>query len=209
MPVRGVILHREADTTGIKKRERMNTTRVSLLQQLRSTQNSIAWADFAQIYTPLVYHWVADLAIPAADRNDVVQDVFVVLLHKLPNFQYDVQGSFRAWLRTITIHKARDLIRKKHRKVEPKFFENLDAIQAHDSDRLTEQEYRRYVADAALKLMRQYFSETTWQACWKHVAEGRPAQEVADELGISINAVYLARGRVLHRLRQELQGLWD
>lgn len=79
----------------------------------------------------------------------------------------------------------------------------------NDTDLLTQQEYRDHLANSALLLMKKHFSETSWQACWEHVANGRPASEVATELGISVNAVYLARGRVLRRLKQELAGLWE
>jgi RNA polymerase sigma-70 factor (ECF subfamily) len=55
--------------------------------------------------------------------------------------------------------------------------------------------------------MQADFQPTTWKACWEHVVAGRPAAEVAAELGITVNAVHLARARVLRRLRQELEGL--
>lgn len=185
------------------------TTRVSLLQQLRNNRDSVAWSRFVALYTPLVYQWVADLGIRDPDRNDVVQDVFVVLLGRMSTFNYDASKSFRGWLRTITINKSRDLLRKRKRLGEPTFVARLELAEQNEIDLLTQQEYREHLADAALKLMRKHFSKTTWQACWEHVANGRPAREVAEELGISVNAVYLARGRVLHRLRQELKGLWE
>ena len=61
----------------------------------------------------------------------------------------------------------------------------------------------------ALELMRTNFQPTTWKACWELIVNGRSAAEVATELGISENAVYLAKGRVLRVLRRELQGLLD
>lgn len=185
------------------------TTRVSLLQQLCSKQDSVAWSRFVELYTPLVYRWVADLGIRDSERNDVVQDVFVVLLGKISTFHYDDSKSFRGWLRTITINKSRDLLRKQKRLSEPTFVSQIELAEQSDVDLLTQKEYRDHLAEAALKLMRKHFSKTTWQACWEHVANGRPAQDVANELGISVNAVYLARGRVLQRLRHELNGLWE
>jgi RNA polymerase sigma-70 factor (ECF subfamily) len=186
-----------------------HSTRVSLLQQLRSKQDSAAWSKFVHLYTPLVYQWVADLGIRDPERNDVVQDVFIVLLGRISTFQYDAAKSFRGWLRTITINKSRDMLRKKKRLNEPKFFAQLDQAESNDTDLLTQQEYRDHLAKAALNLMQTHFSPTTWQACWEHVAKGRPAKEVAEQLGMTTNAVYLARGRVLQRLKQELNGLWE
>lgn len=185
------------------------TTRVSLLQQLRSKHDTRAWSKFVQLYTPLICRWVTDLRVPETERNDVVQEVFIVLVGKISTFQYDSKRSFRGWLRTITINKCRDLFRKKNRLTEPKFVAQLELAEANETDLLTQQEYRDHLANSALLLMKKHFSQTTWQACWEHVAKGRSAPDVAAELGISVNAVYLARGRVLQRLRQELVGLWE
>ncbi|QEG21895.1 sigma-70 family RNA polymerase sigma factor [Mariniblastus fucicola] len=185
------------------------TTRVSLLQQLRCKQDSRAWSKFVHLYTPLICQWVADLRVPTPQRNDVVQEVFIVLLGKISTFQYDAKLSFRGWLRTVTINKCRDFLRKQNRLSEPTFVAHLELAEADDTQLLTQQEYRSHLAANALSLMKKHFSETTWRACWEHVAKGRPAPEVAAELGISPNAVYLARGRVLQRLKQELAGLWE
>lgn len=70
-------------------------------------------------------------------------------------------------------------------------------------------EYQRYLSHSALRLMKDYFSETTWQACWRSVVQQQAARQIAQDLGLSVNAVYLARGRVLKRLRDELHGLWE
>ena len=187
----------------------MNTTRASLLFQLRRKTDSTAWSRFVQIYTPLVNQWVKTLGVQPVDRDDVIQQVFVSLLGKISDFRYDGSKSFRGWLRRITINKCRDLFRRANRKVEPEFMERIELAEASDQDLLTEQEYRSYLVSSALRVMKDCFSETTWRACWLHVAEGRKAGEVAEQLGISENAVYLARGRVLKRLRDELDGLWE
>ena len=79
-----------------------------------------------------------------------------------------------------------------------------DAIAAY-----IEEDYRRQLVARALQLMQADFQPATWRACWELVVHGRPAREVAAELGLTPNAVYLAKARVLARLRQELAGLWD
>ena len=72
-----------------------------------------------------------------------------------------------------------------------------------------EVEYQQYVTRRALELMQSEFQPTTWKAFWENVVNERPAADVAAELGLTENAVYLAKGRVLRRLRQELAGLLD
>ena len=187
----------------------MNTTHSSLLLRLRTREDSDAWSRFVKLYTPLVHCWVSRLIADKNQVEDLVQDVFVVLLSKIPEFGMRPPDSFRAWLRTVTLNKCRDWIRKKDRKTEPALLEKIESAIADPNQLLTDLEYRQFLAQSALQLMRDAFSDTTWRACWEHVARGRSAQEVSQELGISENAVYLARGRVLKRLRIELEGLWD
>lgn len=184
-------------------------TNPSLLRRLSSKEDSLAWSRFVALYTPLVDRWIGQLGFREPDRSDLVQEVFIVLLGKVSSFQYDRLGSFRGWLRTVTVNKCRDLARRRGRETEPRFVETIERAAEDDTQLLTQQEYRDYLSRTALKMMREHFSESTWRACWEHVAMGRNAKDVAEELGMSENAVYLARGRVLRRLRQELEGLWE
>lgn len=186
-----------------------STTNLSLLLKLRSKSETAAWSQFVKLYAPLVHKWVGIIGIQEPDRSDVAQEVFMVLLGKMSTFQYDPQRSFRGWLRTITLNKCRDLFRTRRNSTETIVLERIERATQDDSELLTETEYRNHLANSALKLMREHFSESTWRACWAHVAEGRPANEISIELGISENAVYLARARVLKRLRVELEGLWE
>lgn len=162
-----------------------------------------------QLYAPLLHRWIAKLGLAEPDRSEVVQEVFIVLLGKMPTFQYDHQQSFRGWMRTITLNKCRDLLRTHRRLTEPLLMERIECASREDSDFLTQSEYSQSLAARALTLMKQHFSDTTWRACWLSVAEELPAKEIAANLGITENAVYLARARVLKRLRVELEGLWE
>jgi RNA polymerase sigma-70 factor (ECF subfamily) len=74
---------------------------------------------------------------------------------------------------------------------------------------IDEEEYRARVVARALELMRAEFEPATWRACWEFVVNDRPAADVAAELGVTVNAVYLAKGRVLRRLREELSEFLD
>lgn len=192
-----------------KKSIFMTTTQTSLLLRLRTRQDSEAWNRFVKIYTPLVHYWVQGIGVEKSSVNDVVQEVFVVLLGKTSWLVQNRPNSFRSWLRTVTLNKCRDFYRKKGRKTEPKFLEKIEIAEGDPTKILTEIEYQKFVASTALKLMKDSFSEATWTACWKMVVDGKSAKEVSSEIGISENAAYLARSRVIGRLRQELSGLWD
>src|SRR5262249_40595902 len=132
------------------------------------------------------------------------------LVQKMPEFAYDRHKSFRGWLRTVTLNTWRDNRRRRGRKPLNGNAEALDGMVGPDNgDAFWETEYRKHLIDRSLDVMRTEFQPTTWKACWEFVVEGRPAAEVAAEFGITENAVYIAKLRVLRRLRSELEGLMD
>lgn len=182
-------------------------TSSSLLLQLRMPGKDVAaWDRFVRLYTPFLAHCLKPLSLQPADAADLLQDVFLLLYQKLPEFNYDRKQSFRAWLKTVLLNKWRDW--QKGRSLR-----NCERLaDLADVDSLAvfeEEEYRRYLVKRALEVMQADFQPTTWQACWQIVVQGRPAAEVAAELGLSLNAVYAANYRVLHRLRQDLDGLLE
>jgi RNA polymerase sigma-70 factor (ECF subfamily) len=186
----------------------MHTTSISLLERVRRLEERAAWERFVKLYTPLLYYWTCRLGMTEADAADLVQEVFTVLIAKLPEFHYDAGKSFRAWLRTITYNKWRDFQRRRAADPIRDGSEALPDLPAPDSeDPFWEQEYRQHLVGRALELMQQEFQPATWKACWECVVAGRSAAEVAAELGMSVEAVYTAKSRVLRRLRQELSGL--
>jgi RNA polymerase sigma-70 factor (ECF subfamily) len=187
----------------------MNSTPVSLLEQLRRPGDQAAWQRFVQLYTPLLFYWARRHGAQQQEAADLVQDVFVVLVQNLPEFHYDRQKTFRGWLRTILLNKWRERHRRAALPLEPNgaALDNVageETIAAFD-----EAEYRRDLVERALQLMQTDFDPTTWQACWQYVVCGRPAATVAAVLGIRVGTVYAAKCRVLTRLRQHLEGLLD
>jgi RNA polymerase sigma-70 factor, ECF subfamily len=183
----------------------MNTTPVSLLQRLREPSSADYWPRFVELYAPLLLGWARRLGLQDADAADVVQDVFALLLNKLPTFRYDPQLSFRAWLRTLLLNQWRD--RCKQRGPAPRQA-NLEEVADRDDD-VAEAEYRQYLVQRALRLMQADFAPATWKACWELVVAGRPAEAIADELGLTVAGVYSAKYRVIQRLKQELAGLMN
>jgi RNA polymerase sigma-70 factor (ECF subfamily) len=75
--------------------------------------------------------------------------------------------------------------------------------------RMWEQEHDQYIVQRALTLIEQDFAPVTWRAFWLTTHDGADAAAVAAELGISTNAVFIAKSRVLKRLRTEIEGLID
>jgi RNA polymerase sigma-70 factor (ECF subfamily) len=188
----------------------METTSLTLLEKLRTPDQDDAWPRFVRLYTPLLVRWAARLQVPPADRPDLLQEVFLALYKALPAFRHGPGKSFRAWAYTVTLNKWREMRRKRVPAPiagdDPRWVEPGGDDPAAEVD---EAEYRAVLVAQAGRLVRDEFAEPTWRAFWATAVEGKPAAEVAAELGLTPNAVYLARSRVLARLRTELAGLLD
>ncbi len=188
----------------------MDQTSPTLLAKLTGPNRAGAWSRFVHLYTPLLTRWAERLAVPPSDRPDLIQEVFLTLLGSLPQFTYARGNSFRAWLHTVFVNKWRDICRRRVPVPLAPDGSGFPVPVVEDPRTIIDEaEYHAVLADRAARLIRADFNATTWTAFWATVVEGRPAGDVAVELGISANAVYLARSRVLQRLRQELVGLLD
>ena len=91
----------------------MFTTPPSLLERLRQSPEREAWEKFVEMYTPLLVGWTRRLALPDQEAADLIQDIFTVLVEKLPGFDYNPDKSFRAWLKTILRNRWRNLLRRR------------------------------------------------------------------------------------------------
>ncbi len=188
----------------------MQTTSPTLLDRLRDVANHEAWRRFVQIYTPMMYAWACRTGLQEHDANDLVQDVFTVLVKALPGFRYDRKQSFRAWLHTVLMNKWRESVRRRvPQTLDPQEGPLADLARPDDPEFLDDSEYRKQLVRRGMELIRGDFRPATWRAWWEFVIVGRPAAEVACEAGVSVHAVYLAKARVLRRLRQELEGLLE
>jgi RNA polymerase sigma-70 factor (ECF subfamily) len=188
----------------------MDATPNSVLERLRQGDDPAAWQSLTELTTPLLFAWAYRAGLRDHDAADLVQDVLAVLVEKLPAFDYDRDRSFRGWLRVITTNKFLEKQRKMRPETmspdDPRLGELVDPAVLEP---FWEREYRQALVARAMELMQSKFQPTTWRACWEHVVSGRSAAEVAAELGLTPAAVYVAKGRVLRRLRTELTGMWE
>ncbi|HVX63514.1 MAG TPA: sigma-70 family RNA polymerase sigma factor [Pirellulales bacterium] len=189
----------------------MDSTSLTLLERLCTGRDDAGWQRFVEIYAPLLQMWARRAGLSDADAADVVQDVLMTVMNEMPHFAYDSKRrNFRGWLKTITVNRSRTLYRKKAPvnavNVDQAVFECLPGSAA---DEFWEREYQQHLVRRALQVMQRDFETNTWRACWETTINDRPAKEVALELGMSEAAIYVAKSRVLRRLREELRYLWD
>lgn len=192
----------------------MTNTSTSLLERLQSDPQSPEWNRLVEIYTPLVRIWLRRYAVDGSDGDDLVQEVLAVVVRRLPEFEHNERtGAFRNWLRTITVNCLRDWWRSSKRRPnatgDSDFYQFLHQLEDPTSDlsHAWNQEHDLHVTRRLLEMLRPSFEERTWQAFQRVTLDGQSATQVAADLGLSTNAVFIAKSRVLSRLRQEGAGL--
>jgi RNA polymerase sigma-70 factor (ECF subfamily) len=183
----------------------MDTTSESLLLRVRQPGEAEAWSRFVKIYSPILYGWAGHMGLSEADAADLVQDVFATLVQKLPHFIYDPGHRFRHWLWAVMRNRLVQVRRR--RQPLPISPDNLDRIEGDVDGAAEEADFQRYLIARLVPTMRKRFPPTAWAAFWGHVVEGKPASQVADELGLSVANVYKSKARVLARLQAEFADL--
>jgi RNA polymerase sigma factor (sigma-70 family) len=190
----------------------MPGTRPSLLVRLRDTKDERAWNEFAAIYSPLIYRLACRSGFQDADAADLVQDVLRAVAGAIDRWDPDPsRGPFRNWLFRIARNMMLNLVTNQRR--HPRgtgrddirtLLESEPSPSTEDSE-LFDLEYKRQVFRFAAEKVRGEFREPTWTAFWQTGVEGKRAQEVAHALGMSVGAVYMARSRVVSRLREVIE----
>jgi RNA polymerase sigma-70 factor (ECF subfamily) len=193
----------------------MNETRQSLLIRAQGGEAD-AWKDLADLYRPLILGWLGRQGVPARDLDDLCQDVLLRVVKHLPRFQHSGQrGAFRSWLRTIVCSRTADYWKTFDMGSLPSGGSSaaaaLQELADPDSElnRQWDQEHDRYVIHCLIVLVEEEFEPDTLQAFRRLTLDGVSGAQAAKELGLSVAAVYVAKSRVLQRIRQEAEGLID
>lgn len=192
----------------------VSDTSSSLLRRVK-THNAEAWDRLVKLYGPLAYIWTRGAGLQASDAADVGQETFAAVWRNIAEFRH--QGptdSFRGWLWTITRSKIRDRFRRLQNQPQAPGGTAGQGMMAQVSQEAPASSAPPFasgegaaVARRTLELVRTEFEPPTWQAFWQTAVEGRVPADVAEELGMTRQAVYKAKSRVLLRVRQELEGL--
>ena len=188
-------------------------TRVTLLGRLRSAPSDpVAWAEFVEWYGQKVFVWCRAWGLQEADAQDVTQEVFLKLSGRMQDFRYDPQGSFRAWLKTVTHHAWHDHLCKQRKPGQgsggESAIERLAAIEAKDdlARRMEDAADQELLKEAAARV-RLRIEPRTWDAFYLLAVEGRSGAEAAKQLEMKVATVFVARSKVQRMLREELARL--
>ncbi len=193
-----------------------DTTSMTLLERLQSQSDQEAWSLMVDLYWPLISKWIHHQGLTSSEAEDVAQEVLSVVIRRLPDFQHNERvGSFRCWLRTITVNCLREFWRSQKNKplaTGTSSFQQILQELTDDHSPLSNQwdaEHDQHVTNYLLKAIEPEFQENTWQAFRLVVLQGEKPAKVAADLGMTPNAVLIAKSRVLARLRERGQGLLD
>src|SRR4051794_23478944 len=187
-------------------------TRPSLLVRIRDPQDERAWAEFLDIYTPLIYQVARRKGLQDADAADLVQEVFRAVAGAIDRWDPDPRrGSFRAWLFRIARNLMVNFLIQQRRHPRASGDREVDRLLAEQAappgpeSALFDAEYRRRLFAWAAEQVRPEFREATWKTFWMAGVEGKDARAVAEALGISVGAVYHNKSRVMARLRRRIE----
>jgi RNA polymerase sigma-70 factor (ECF subfamily) len=185
-------------------------TRPSLLLRLRDAGDEAAWSQFVAIYTPLIFAFCRGRGLPEADAGDIAQDVLKAVAGAIPRFEYDPErSSFRNWLFTVVRSKLNNFFAAQAR--QPRLAGETTIRHFAESEpepSLEESWQREYQANLvrwAAGQIQGEFKAQTWDAFWRTAIQGEAAETVAGELGLTLNALYIARSRVTNRLKEAIQ----
>ena len=190
------------------------TTRPSLLARIKDTGDRQAWAEFVDIYAPLIHGFAQKQGLQDADAADLTQEVLGAVARSAARLDYDpARGTFRGWLFTVVRNELCNFVAAKRRqqpgsgdtdmkrRLEQQPAPSVDEAAAWEND------YEQRLFALACEQVRRDFQESTWQAFWRTAILGQSGKEVAGVLGMTTAAVYLAKRRVIARLRQQIDYL--
>lgn len=190
-------------------------TRASLILRLPSATNAEAWREFVSIYEPFVYRFARRGGLQDADARELVQNVLLSVARAVGRWRPDGdRGKFRTWLFRIARNQLIDIVSKRQKQMVGQGGTSMvgvlnqhPALDTWSSDDVW-LSHRRELFQWAAERVKNSVKEATWQAFWMTAVEDRSVEDAAGILGLSVGAVYIARSRVLSRLRDEI-AMWE
>lgn len=189
----------------------MDVTRASLILRLQNADDVLAWDEFASIYSPVIRRVAMGQGLQTADAENVIQEVLIAVSRSVDQWlERQDRGSFRAWLLRIARNQAVNVLTRQATRIigQGGSFADLQLTEIAVSGELSQQldlEYRRTVFHWATAQVKEAVAESTWQAFLLTSVEGRSINDVARQLNTRPGNVYIARSRVMARIKTLVQ----
>ena len=185
-------------------------TRASLLGRVCSPAPGEAWVDFVRIYGSPVHRWCREHGLQPADAADVAQEVLVRFWRQSSRFRYQPGATFRGYLQSIVRgavadwYSAQPKARSGAARSRP--IEHLAHLPArNDLVARLEQAFDTELVSMAMQEVRERVQPHTWRAFHRQVFDQCPGVDVAAELGVDVNVVYVARHKVTRMIRETVK----
>ena len=164
------------------------------------------------MYDPFIYRQARRYGLQHADARESVQEVLIAVSKAVRKFEVSPdRGRFRTWLYAVGRNVClRYLSRLRSRELSGENTEltaMLAAVPSPESLGSPELgiELQRHIFISMSQQIRSEFQSNTWTAFWQTAVENHSIQVVADGLKMSVGSVYVARSRVMARLKQRVQ----
>ncbi len=186
-------------------------TRASLLIRLQRHDDVEAWSEFVEIYQPLILRMAERGGLQEADATEVLQEVLTRVARAVSTWKDSGnKGSFRSWLSQVTKNLVIQFFRDRRRWPQTSDDSNVRRIvegqvDARDDDKWFDLELQRQYFAWAARRLKDRFESTTWAAFWRTAVDNEPVEQVAQQLGLTRGAVYIARSRVMNQLRRTIE----
>jgi RNA polymerase sigma-70 factor (ECF subfamily) len=184
-----------------------------LLVRIRNNEDREAWQQFVDLYAPIIFQLARRRGLQDADAADVTQEVFRSVAGAVKTLEYDSQrGAFRGWLYTVTRNKLNDFQSSRRRRDQGigdtanQMLLQEKAAPDEEAD-VWNREFQQRLFSWAAEQIRRECKDSTWRAFWLMVVEGKSGAEAAEALGMTVGAVYVAKSRVLARVKKQIDEL--
>ena len=183
-------------------------TRQTLLIKIRDQYDDSAWEEFTDFYRPYIYRVVQNFKnIQTVDRDDIIQDVMLISWKRLPTFEYNKdKGGFRYWLGKVTQNAVYAYWNKNQKNTFFKETDNAQQLQEGldpEIDKICLDEWKKYIVEKAWESVKKQFNKETLEA-FERLSSGEKGEDVAKDLNLSANSIYVYKKRVLAALQKEI-----
>ncbi|MEN8126411.1 MAG: sigma-70 family RNA polymerase sigma factor [Planctomycetota bacterium] len=183
-------------------------TTTQILDDLKFSDNSNAWKTFTDHFYPVIFAFAKSMGLSAADAEDAAQETILqfLRLYRDNRFQRE-KGHLSHWIFGVARNVIRDFIKKRPK--EYHISDNgsrtsyWDSIQDDKSTLHTwTTEWQRIVLSRCLIRVRSEVDKKTYRAFEMYAIAQQPVQQVCGQLDMTANAVYIAKNRVLTKIRE-------